>query len=491
MRHAITRRSLLSGIAATVVIGFDPVRKSWVTAAAASPDGSAPSLLPVPQLDGVLRTDPPTLDAAGDDFGHTIHREPIAVLEAGSIEDIVKMVDYARRHDLTIVNRGQGHSTFGQSQTRGGIVVDSSAGTTLRTIHSVGHDRIEVGPGARWREVIDASLAHGLTPPTIPDYLDLSVGGTLSIAGVGGESHRHGLQIDNVLALEVVTGTGARRTCSDTEHPALFEAVLGGLGQFALITRATIRLVAAPSMARVYNLTYDNLSTFIRDAHTLALDERFSHLEGQASANPGGGWTWVLFATSYFTPPATPNDAALLAGLSDRASSRQIQDVPYPAFLARIDPLIEAQKQSGTWFQPHPWFDVFLSSSVTTKYVDGILDHLTVDDTGGGPILLYPMRRSKLRRPFFRAPDEEVFFLFDLLYNTRPDPNLLESKIRLNRRFYERARDIGGTRYCFNSIPFSHEDWKRHFGVVWPAFALSKAAFDPENVLTPGPGIFR
>jgi hypothetical protein len=36
-----------------------------------------------PSFDGVLLLDQASLDAAADDFGHIVHREPLAVLKAG------------------------------------------------------------------------------------------------------------------------------------------------------------------------------------------------------------------------------------------------------------------------------------------------------------------------------------------------------------------------------------------------------------------------
>ncbi|WP_394841781.1 FAD-binding protein [Pendulispora brunnea] len=479
----IARRSFVQGVTAAIVIGFDPTRRTWIADAEAAPS----SLSRIPPLDGVLRMDPASLAKAADDFGHTIHRQSVALLEPGSVDDIVKMVRYVRRHGLTIANRGRGHATYGQAQTQGGIVVDSSK---LAAIHRVDSDRMVVDAGASWRNVMHAALARGSTPPVFTDYLDLSVGGTLSGGGVGGASHRHGCQIDNVLELEVVTGEGERITCSASRHASLFNSVLGGLGQFALIVRATLRLVPACALARVYELEYADLASFTKDATALALDERFDHLEGQASPKPDGGWTWTLTAASYFTPPHRPNDAALLAGLSHDPSSSSVHDLAYQEFLERIDPLIQRQKDLGIWEYPHPWYDVFVPASVTNRYVGGILDTLTVDDTGNGPVLLYPLRRSKLRRPFFSVPAEEVFFLFDVLRTTSPDPVRVRAHLRANRRMYDAGRALGATRYCIGSLDFSQADWRQHFGFWWPAFAFAKNAFDPDRVLTPGQGIF-
>ena len=55
---------------------------------------------------------------------------------------------------------------------------------------------------------------------------------------------------------------------------------------------------------------------------------------------------------------------------------------------------------------------------------------------------------------------------------------------------YDRARDMGGTRLTSSAIPFSQTDWIQHYGPVWESFRDAKKRFDPNNVLTPGQGIF-
>jgi FAD/FMN-containing dehydrogenase len=44
---------------------------------------------------------------------------------------------------------------------------------------------VTVEAGARWSEVLRATLAQGKTPPVLTGYLELSVGGTLIAGGVG------------------------------------------------------------------------------------------------------------------------------------------------------------------------------------------------------------------------------------------------------------------------------------------------------------------
>lgn len=46
----------------------------------------------------------------------------------------------------------------------------------------------------------------------------------------------------------MIAGTGEVVNCSEEQNEELFHSVLGGLGQFGIITRARILLEPAPAM---------------------------------------------------------------------------------------------------------------------------------------------------------------------------------------------------------------------------------------------------
>src|SRR3954462_11031548 len=334
MNSRLGRRAFLTGSVAAAVVAFDPMGLGWVTEADASTGG-----IDVPGLDGELVVDEASRTEAADDYGNIVHRMPVAVLRPGSAQDIVKMVCFANKHRLQVAMRGQGHSTFGQAQVRGGVVIDSR---TLATIHSITADRAVVDAGVQWLDLVQATLAQGRTPPVETDYLGLSVGGTLSVGGIGGATSHYGMQVDNVLALDVVTGDGRLLTCSPTQRPELFRTVLGGLGQFAIIVRATVKLVGAETTARVYNLFYADLPSMTAAQRTALADRRFSYLEGQLIPVGDGTWQYMLEGVAFYTPLSTPDDAALTAGLNP--VSTQVSEGPYFGWLNRIYDLVEQLK---------------------------------------------------------------------------------------------------------------------------------------------------
>ena len=103
---------------------------------------SLPGSLPMGQLlrndltdlSGTLLFRDAERQAAADDFGHIVHRMPIAVLRPGSVDDVVKLVRFANQHSLKVAMRGNGHAMFGQAQVDAGVVIDSSTLNSVRVI---------------------------------------------------------------------------------------------------------------------------------------------------------------------------------------------------------------------------------------------------------------------------------------------------------------------------------------------------------------------
>jgi hypothetical protein len=460
MKNNTSRRAVLQGLmASAIVIGFDVANRSWVTSA------SAISLFEsLPPLSGVLYTDNTTLAAAADDFGHIVHRQPIAVLKPGSIEDIIRIIQFARTYNIKIAARGQGHSTYGQSQVEAGVVINMS---TLNKIHSIGTDRAIVEAGVVWSQLLQQTLRQGLTPPVLTDYIELSIGGTLAVGGIGGATHRYGVQVDNVWELQVVTGEGKLETCSKIQNRDLFEAVLAGLGQCGIIVQATIKLIVAATNARVFLLFYNDLATFTRDQRLLISDEkfkRFNYVEGQVVPNGNGGWRYMLEVAYFYSSTARPNNNVLLAGLNYIRGTEQIEDKSYFDFLNRLADTVAYLKSIGIWSYPHPWLNLFVPSSAVESFVGKVVSTLTLADTGQGPVLLYPVKTSRFRLPLFRVPREEIVFLFAILRTAAPpEAAVVTRMLSDNRRLFEQNRDLGGYRYPVDAIPFSQNDWQQHF----------------------------
>jgi cytokinin dehydrogenase len=476
----ISRRDLIKGLLATsAVVGFDLAGRSWVTEASGGGDFSH-----LPPLDGTITTDPASLAAAADDFGHIIHRTPVAVLRPGSVEDIVKVVRFAREHSIRVAGRGKGHTAFGQSQAGAGVVIDM---TTLNQIHAVEQDRAVVDAGVVWRDLLLTTVPAGLTPPVLTDYTRLTVAGTLSVGGISGRSYLHGAQVDNVLELQVVTGEGELVTCSESVNKSLFEAALAGLGLCAIIVRATIRLIPAGERAQTLRFFYPDVPAMLADLRFLTRAERFDHIRGMSVATPGG-FAFFIEATHFYTSagelPANPTQ-----GLNFIPGSQQVEDMTYFEYTDLVVKLIDQLNEAGFGGFPHPWLDLFVPDSKIDDFASQTVAALDPSlFLPGSLMLFFPFVKSRLTRPKLRVPDEETFFLFDILRTVPHDA--VASVLAENRRLYEQSRGLGGKFYTISAVQMDKHDWQEHFRPFWGRLVSEKSKHDPQNVLGPGPGVF-
>ncbi len=483
----LSRRAVLSGLGAAVFVsGFDPVTRSWIT------EAHAATFDHVPPLDGHLTTDPTTLAPYGQDVGKIISNVPVAVLLPGSVEDIQKMVIFCRRHGIKIAPRGEGHTTFGQSQVAGGLAIDMRS---LNKIHSISHDSADVDAGAKWSTLVEATTPLGLAPPALTGYIDLTIGGVLAVGGVS-PTNTHGAVVDNVRELEVVTGEGEIVRCSALFRSDLFNSILAGLGQCGIMTRVIVNLIPVPSMSRTFLLNYADNATFFRDFRTLLARGEFDGLYTICAFTPAGNVGYQLNAIKNFDPAHPPDNADLLRGLSFDVPSAANSDSTYLEQIESVDGLINLLIAIGIFDTViHPWFDVFLPDSKVERYVGEVLPSLTPEDIGPtGFVLLFALKHSMLRRPLLRVPaGGEYVWLFDILTSAAdpgPNPAFVTKMLARNRTLFEKARAIGGTRYPIGSLEFSHADWRLQYSEVWDDFKRAKRRFDPDGVLTPGPGIF-
>lgn len=166
-----------------------------------------------------LINDPKSIELASSDYGNLVHDLPTAVFRPSTVNDIVSLVKLSFNSSVPflIAARGQGHSTRGQAMARDGVVVDMKGLRKNNNIKNVNDGVVgikvfedakvvDVGGEQLWIDVLYETLEYGLAPVSWTDYLYLTIGGTLSNAGISGQTFRYGPQITSVHQLDVVTG---------------------------------------------------------------------------------------------------------------------------------------------------------------------------------------------------------------------------------------------------------------------------------------------
>ncbi|WP_434447648.1 FAD-binding protein [Lentzea sp. E54] len=392
----------------------------------------------LPELAGTLDTDQDALSWAARDYGGVVHRLPVAVLRPATVADISTLVRYGREHGLQVVPRGQGHSTGGQAQAPGGVVVDMNQ---LNDIHEVRSDRVVVDAGARWSDVLRATLPRGLTPPVLTDYLELTVGGTISVGGLGGASHHHGAQTDNVLGLEVVAPSGAVVSCGPDYNREVFDAVRAGRGRSGIITRASLRLVPAPDTVTWHKLHYDTVDQLVADQQHLVTAGPFDYVEGQLKIRDGQRVAELEAVT--FTGVSAGHGR--LDGLAFRdADTRTASYWDFVNRLAEGEPLL---RDAGLWDSPHPWCNLLLPSSAAAE----LLRHTELGAdlySDFGLVLAYPLRTDRITTPRIARPNDDIVFLVAALrYAPAGAPQVVAAMQTANDVLVTNALRAGGQLY--------------------------------------------
>ncbi|MBC7173781.1 MAG: hypothetical protein H5U40_15175 [Polyangiaceae bacterium] len=293
-----------------------------------------------------------------------------------------------------------------------------------------------------------------------------------------------------------MTGQGRLEVCSKERNRALFDAVLAGVGQYGIIVRAKIRLVPAKTRALDHSIRYDDLATFMADLRTLVAREELDMVWGGIKRDLAThAWYYELYTTSFYDPPGVPDSDHLLRGLSFEAQSPVVIDGTYYDYVTRVDMGIAFLQSIGVWdgFMK-PWYDVYIPNHSFEPYLADLVPSLAPEDVGNfGFVLLFPLKRSTISQPMFRIPDDDLVFLFDITTSANTpgfDPTFAAEMRARNRAWFEEARAIGATRYPIGSLDFTEDDWRQHYGPEWFRARVSKTFFDPDGILTPGPGIF-
>jgi FAD/FMN-containing dehydrogenase len=162
-----------------------------------------------------------------------IDRRPALIARCRGSADVQAAVRFGRERALEIAVRGGGHNVAGNAVCDGGLVIDLSG---MRGVHvDARARRARAQGGATWGDYNRETQLHGLA----------STGGVVSTTGIGGLTlggglgwllGKHGLAIDNLRAVELVTATGEVVRASAEERPDLFWGVRGGGGNFGVAT---------------------------------------------------------------------------------------------------------------------------------------------------------------------------------------------------------------------------------------------------------------
>jgi FAD/FMN-containing dehydrogenase len=187
----------------------------------------------------LLQPDEEGFDEARRVWNGAVDRRPRVIARCAGADDVVEAVRFARQHDLLVSVKGGGHSIAGHSVCDDGLMIDLSLMKAVRVDPQA--QTATAAGGVLWGDFDKATQPFGLA----------TTGGLISHTGIGGLTlggglghlmRKHGLTVDNLRSVDLVTANAELVHVDATTDPELFWGLRGGGGNFGIAARFEYQL---------------------------------------------------------------------------------------------------------------------------------------------------------------------------------------------------------------------------------------------------------
>ncbi|QPG74656.1 hypothetical protein FOA43_001988 [Brettanomyces nanus] len=194
-------------------------------------------------------------------WAHTFQCLPQFYLQPDNIDQIVSIVNHARKSRKSIMTVGSGHSPSDITMTRDYLVNLDNFNEIISENRSADgkYTDLTVEAGIRVYQLNDLLAKKHLAIQNLGSISEQSIAGIIS-TGTHGSSPYHGLVSQQIVDITLVDGMGKLVKCSPSENPTLFRAAMLSLGKIGLIVYVTIRTVPRYQIkSRQEVITFDTL----------------------------------------------------------------------------------------------------------------------------------------------------------------------------------------------------------------------------------------
>jgi FAD/FMN-containing dehydrogenase len=188
----------------------------------------------------IVGRDDPTYDEQRKIWNGSIDRRPALIARCAGVADVIGAVKFARKHGLPVAVRSGGHSFPGLSVADDAFVIDLSLMKGVRVDPVERTARVQAGVllGELDKETQAFALAAPSGIVTHTGVAGLTLGG-----GIGWIMRKHGLSVDKLRRVDVVTAEGELVKASPDENADLFWGMCGAGANFGIVTEFEFDLV--------------------------------------------------------------------------------------------------------------------------------------------------------------------------------------------------------------------------------------------------------
>ena len=188
----------------------------------------------------VVRPDEPGYDLHRQIWNGSFDKHPAVIVRCAGVADVIAAVKFGRASGLPVAVRSGGHSFPGLSVADDALMIDLSPMKGVRVDPEQRTARVQAG--VLLGELDQETQAFGLAVPsgivTHTGVAGLTLGG-----GIGWIMRKHGLSVDQLVSVDLVTAEGEFVKATKDENEDLFWGVRGGGGNFGIVTEFEFRCV--------------------------------------------------------------------------------------------------------------------------------------------------------------------------------------------------------------------------------------------------------
>jgi glycolate oxidase len=436
-----------------------------------------------------------TRDEISEDYSHDelagVRVFPEVMVEPLSTAQVSAIMKYAFDRCIPVTPRGQGTGLVGGAvPVQAGILLNLCQMNRILELDEATM-MLTVEPGVLLMDIYKYVEPFGLSYPADPGEKSATIGGNISTNAGGMRAVKYGVTRDYVKGLEVVLADGtvlmlSGKNAKNSSGYSLKDLVIGSEGTLAVVTKAILRLVPAPSRVVSLLVPFQDLNTAISAVPQLAklkaMPTSIEFMEREV----------ILAAEEYLGKKFPDKSAPAYLLLTLDGSSKSELDSAYSAAAERclecgaLDVLIADtdERREVIWTARGAFLEAIKASTTEMDECDVVVPRNAVAE-------LVEFTRQLQRdvdiriMSFGHAGDGNLH-----IYVLRDALSEEEWREKLNaafERLYARAKELGGQVSGEHGIGFAKKDFLADSlgEKTMDLMRGIKQVFDPRNILNP------